>query len=159
MPDGLYEHDALAWAEQQAALLRRLAAGEGGNDAVDWVNVIKEVQDVGLSELRACESLLQQAMVHLLRQFARPDNWSVSQSEEAAGACLDHAVLRFAPSMHRRINLDELYARARRRVVSARDQSGDLRYLPLHCPFTIIGLLEGDTANLLGRIETAGGHA
>lgn len=28
MPDGLYERDALAWSEQQADLLRRLAAGE-----------------------------------------------------------------------------------------------------------------------------------
>ena len=36
MPDGLYDRDALAWAEQQAELLRRLAAGERVNDAVDW---------------------------------------------------------------------------------------------------------------------------
>jgi hypothetical protein len=27
MPDGLYERDILDWAEQQASLLRRLAAG------------------------------------------------------------------------------------------------------------------------------------
>jgi len=32
------------------------------NEAVDWPHVIEEVQDVGLSELRACENLLQQAM-------------------------------------------------------------------------------------------------
>ncbi|MBV8574866.1 MAG: DUF29 family protein [Acetobacteraceae bacterium] len=52
MPDALYERDALAWAEQQAKLLRRLAAGERLNPSVDWPNVIEEVQDVGLSELR-----------------------------------------------------------------------------------------------------------
>ncbi len=54
--DSLYERDALAWAEQQGALLRRLAAGEAVNEAVDWPNVIEELQDVGLSELRACRS-------------------------------------------------------------------------------------------------------
>ena len=61
MPDGLYERDALAWSERQADLLRRLAAGERLNEAVDWPNVIEEVQDVGLSELRAVRSLLVQA--------------------------------------------------------------------------------------------------
>ena len=38
-PDSLYGRDALAWSEQQAALLRRLAAGERLNEAVDWANV------------------------------------------------------------------------------------------------------------------------
>ena len=65
MPDGLYERDALAWAERQAGLLRRLAAGERLNEPVDWPHVIEEVQDVGLSELRACKSLLRQILVHL----------------------------------------------------------------------------------------------
>lgn len=53
MPDDLYRRDALAWAEQQAGLLRRLATGERLNEAVDWPNVIDEMQDVGLLELRA----------------------------------------------------------------------------------------------------------
>ena len=35
MPDGLYERGALAWAEHQAGLLRRLAAGEPLREAVD----------------------------------------------------------------------------------------------------------------------------
>ncbi len=53
MPDDLYQRDALAWAEHQAALLRRLARGERLNEMVDWSNVIEEVEDVGPSELRA----------------------------------------------------------------------------------------------------------
>ncbi|MBV8524874.1 MAG: DUF29 family protein [Acetobacteraceae bacterium] len=36
--------------------------------------MIEEVQDVGLSELRACQSLLQQALVHLLKLHAWPDS-------------------------------------------------------------------------------------
>ncbi|HJS84839.1 MAG TPA: DUF29 family protein, partial [Acetobacteraceae bacterium] len=73
-PASLYEQDALAWSEQQAALLRRLAAGGAVNAAVDWPHVIEEVQDVGLSELRACQSLLRQAMMHLLRLHAWPSS-------------------------------------------------------------------------------------
>ena len=57
MPDDLYERDILSWAERQSALLRRLANGERLNEAVDWPHVIEEIEDVGRSELRACESM------------------------------------------------------------------------------------------------------
>ncbi len=90
MPDGLYERDALAWAEQQAALLRRVAAGERVNDAVDWAHVIEEVADVGLSELRACRSLLRQAMVHLLKLHAEPRSQAAAHWQgEVAGFLTD----------------------------------------------------------------------
>lgn len=59
MPSDLYEHDALAWADREAALLRRLAAGERLNDAVDWPHVIEEVQDVAcrnFGHAKACSS-------------------------------------------------------------------------------------------------------
>ena len=39
-----YDTDILDWSERQAALLRRLANGERVNDAVDWPNVIEEVE-------------------------------------------------------------------------------------------------------------------
>ena len=72
MPDGLYERDALAWAERQAGLLRRLAAGECVSGEIDWPNVIEEVQDVGRSELRSCRISLRHAMTHLLKLHAWP---------------------------------------------------------------------------------------
>ena len=78
MPDGLYERDILAWSEQQAELLRRLVLGERVNDAVDWAGVIEEVHDVGALQLRACRSLLRQAMLHLLKVRAWPDSVAVS---------------------------------------------------------------------------------
>ena len=43
----LYDEDVLLWSEQQAALLRRLAAGERVNEQIDWENVIDEVESVG----------------------------------------------------------------------------------------------------------------
>ena len=46
----LYDTDAVTWAEQQAALLRRIAAGERVNDQVDWENVVEEIEDVGGGE-------------------------------------------------------------------------------------------------------------
>ena len=43
MPDGLYERDALAWAERQADLLRRLAAGERLNEPVDVQTLVQKL--------------------------------------------------------------------------------------------------------------------
>jgi hypothetical protein len=148
MPDGLYEHDALAWAEQQAELLRRLAAGERLNAQVDWPHVIEEVRDVGLSELRACQSLLQQAMVHLLKLQAWPDSPSAAHWRDEAGTFLDDAARRFTPSMRQRMELDELYAKALRRARTALADRDAPLALPPTCPFTLDALLAGDVTAL-----------
>ena len=66
MPDILYDRDALAWSEQQAALLRRHAAGERVN-GIDWDHVVEEIEDVGLSELRMVRSYLGLILLHLLK--------------------------------------------------------------------------------------------
>lgn len=171
MPDGSYERDALAWAEQQADLLRRLAAGERLTEAVDWPHVIEEVRDVGLSELRACRSLLQQALTHLLKLHARPDSQAAAHWHDEAGVFLDDAAARFSPPMRQRIELEELYARALRRAREARDvgpktspdAAGSSRPLPDACPFAPDELLAGDVAGLLAKLastapsEAAGG--
>ena len=128
---GLYERDALAWAEQQAALLDRIAAGERLNEAVDWLNVVR---DVGLSELRTCQSLLLQAMVHLLKFHAVPDAQAAVHWREETGTFLDDAAQRFTPSMRQRIDLEVLYGRAIRRARSLLTDAGDQATLPEACP-------------------------
>lgn len=141
MPDGLYERDALAWSEHQTALLRRLAAGERLNEAVDWANVIEEVADVGLSELRTCRSLLRQAMLHLLKLHAWPGSPASSHWRDEVGTFLADAEDRFTPSMRQRIDLDELYAKALHLAQKATDDSGEPQSLPKACPFELDDLL------------------
>ena len=152
MPDGLYEHDALAWAERQAALLRRLAAGERVNDAVDWPNVIEELQDVGLSELRSCQSLLLQAMTHLLKLHAWPGSRSAAHWRGEAGVFLDDAGQRFTPSMRQRVELEALYVKALRRAREASDDAGAPQPLPDVCPFGLDELLAGELGALTGKL-------
>ena len=144
MPDGLYERDVLAWSERQADLLRRLAAGERLNEAVDWPNVVEEIQDVGLSELRACESLIQQAITHLLKLHAWPGSKAAEHWREEVGTFLDDAGRRFTPSMRQRMDLGELFARALRRARTARDDTGNPRLLPNACPYALDDLLDRD---------------
>ena len=108
----LYEQDTLAWSELQAGLLARLAAGERVNASVDWANVIEEVLDVGMSQLRACRSLLRKALEHMLKLHAWPESRDVPHWGGELLGVLSDARDRYAPSMRNRIELAELYGRA-----------------------------------------------
>ena len=154
MPDGLFEHDALAWSERQADLLRRLAAGERLNEVVDWPNVIDEVEAVGRSELRSCESLLRQAMVHLLKLTAWPGSRAAAHWQGETIGFLADARRCLSPSMRHRIDLADLYATALRQVHALADDAGEQRPLPEVCPFVFDGLLDADAdvQTLVNRI-------
>jgi hypothetical protein len=52
----LYETDFVLWTERTAELLR-----QKNFDAVDWENVIEEIESMGRSERRAVRSLLTRA--------------------------------------------------------------------------------------------------
>jgi len=82
------------------------------NETVDWVHVIEEVQDVGLSELRAWQSLLEQALTRLLKLYAVPDSEAAKQWRDEVRAFMHDAERRFTPSMRKRINLSDLYVKA-----------------------------------------------
>ena len=156
MPNGLYERDALAWAERQTDLLRRLAAGERVNEAVDWPNLIEEVQDVGLSELRACKSLLRQTLLHLLKLYVWPGSMATAHwRSEVIGFRADIRD-RFAPSMRQPISLDEIYRVALEQVQAGTDDSGEPRPVPATCPFMLDDFLSSD-ADIHTLIQKLGG--
>ena len=155
MPDGLYERDALAWAEQQAMLLRRVAAGERLNEVVDWSNVIEEIHDVGLSELRACKSLLRQAMVHLLKLHGWPDDPATAHWRGEVVGFLADARQAFTPSMRQRIALEALYGDALDRV-KVEEASSMREESPDACPFTLDELLGGRADGLAALIARLG---
>ena len=141
MPDGLYERDVLSWAEHQADLLRRLAAGERLNESVDWTNVIEEVQDVGLSELRSCRSMLRNAIEHMLKIHAWPENQATGHWASETRTFLTEARDRFTPSMRQRIDVDDLYADALFRVLPREEEFGPAHPIPKACPFALNDLL------------------
>ena len=144
MPDDLYGRDILVWAETQAGLLRRLRDGERIDAAVDWPNLIEEVEDLGRAELHAVESLLLQALVRLLKTHGWPAGPVRHWSAEAVGV-LAGARRRFTPSMRQRIALGELYRDARAQV-AADDLDGlEPRDLPAECPFSLSDLLADPT--------------
>src|ERR1700729_1314616 len=102
MPDDLYDHDALAWSEHQAELLRRVARGERVND-VDWDHVVEEIEDVGLSELNAVQSYLRQMLAPLLKLHAWPVGDACQHWRNEVATFQVEAIGRYAPSMRQRI--------------------------------------------------------
>ena len=140
----LYETDVLLWSEQQAALLRRLAAGERVNEQIDWQNVIDEVESVGSEQLHAVESFLVQALAHMLKAEAWPLSRDVGDWHAEARRFRGDAAARFVPSMRRRIDMAKLYRRALRALPDTIDGTAPLQTIPATCPVTLSELLSED---------------
>jgi hypothetical protein len=68
----LYDTDFVAWTDQQAELLRRVAAGERVNDLVDWTNIIEEVESLGRSQEQELANRVSTILDHLMRLQASP---------------------------------------------------------------------------------------
>ena len=147
-----YNADILEWSEHQVALLRRAAAGERVND-LDWPNIIEEIESVGLSELHSVESLLVQALAHMLKAEAWPLSHEVPGWQAEARRFRDDAVGRFVPSMRQRIDVAKLYRRALHALPETIDRQSPLP-VPPTCPVTLDELLNvsqlGEKAELGG---------
>lgn len=62
-----YEADLVAWADEQATLLR-----EGRLNEIDALNIAEEIEDVAKAERRALESRLAVLIGHLLKWKFQP---------------------------------------------------------------------------------------
>ena len=145
-----YDADILVWSEHQAALLRRRAAGELVNDAaLDWANIAEEIEDVGSNRLHAVESLLTQALRHMLKAEA----WPLARDEPTWRAdAIDfrrQARRRFVPSMRQKIDLAALYADALAAVPDRLDGQPPL-LVPRVCKVTLDELLSEGPSSLTG---------
>ena len=146
MPDDLYDRDILAWSERQAELLRRLSRGERVNE-LDWEHVVEEIEDVGLSELHAVQSYLEQILVHLLKTQLWPSSDALNHWRAEIVALQGSAERRFAPSMEPRIDLANLYKRAIRQVATLNGGQVPASW-PQSCPFALDALLRLDWTDL-----------
>jgi hypothetical protein len=137
----LYDDDILLWSTHQSELLRRRAAGELVNDAeLDWPNIAEEIEDVGSNRLHAVESLLVQAMRHMLKAEAWPLSLDAPSWRADAIDFRRQARRRFVPSMRQRIDIAGLYADALAALPETMDGVAPLP-VPADCPVTLDDLL------------------
>ncbi len=144
MPDDIYWRDCLAWSEQQAGLLERLAKGERVNTQIDWENVVEEVLSVGRSQMQSVESLLTRGLEHLMKIHGWPQSQSVNHWQAEALAFLLRAQRPCSPSMRPRIDLSLCYRDALLPLAKLRIDGSAPRAIPAACPFTVADLLPPD---------------
>ena len=143
MTTDLYERDTHAWARDQAAALRRLAAHRPELTAeLDLPHLAMEIEDMGKSLARELVSRLAILLAHLAKWHWQPGERSRSwlttighQRDEIA------ALLEDNPSL--RPNLDDAMAKAwsRARRQAARETGIALTVFPTACPFTLDDVL------------------
>ncbi len=136
----LYDQDILLWSERQGDLRRRIAAGEPVNERPDWGNIIEEVESVGREQLHAVESLLLEALVHLLKAAGWPLARDVENWRSDARLSRAQARRRFAPSMRQNIDRAGIYKDALRALPETMDGQPP-QPVPVTCPMTLDELL------------------
>lgn len=139
----LYDDDILLWSERQAALLRQHAATARANDAIDWPNIIEEIESVGNEQQFAVESNLVQALLHMLKAASWPSSREVPHWQAEARLLRSTAQSRFTPAMRQSIDLARLFRRAVRGLPETIDGQPPLP-VPDACPWTLDALLADD---------------
>ena len=143
----LYEHDFVAWTERQARELRALSANRW-NGPLDLEHLAEEIEDLGRSQRHACESLLEQIIIHLLKlHHAKAEAPRTHWANE-----IDH----FRNELHRRLtttirqhlekNLATHYQTAARLTTRAltREEPETRPDIPGECPWTLDDILNSD---------------
>jgi len=139
----LYDDDIVTWAEQQAAALRELASKPELSNAVDWHNLIEEVECLGRSEWKGVESQLTNALAHILKGFCDPGSPSRAPWAIETGNFLQEARKGFRNSMRQKIDIEEVWGaafeKASRELLTYKRRIPP--GIPEDCPFTLDAML------------------
>ena len=127
----LYETDYLQWLDATAAAIK-----QGNLDAVDWDNLLEEIEDMGRRERKSFKSNLIILLIHLLKWQYQPQQ----RSNSWKGSIVEHRrrILDFleeSPSL--RPFFDEILARAYQDAVDQAEAETGLPRdtFPASCPY------------------------
>lgn len=143
----LYDEDIHAWSQHQARLLRGLAqAGLRLPNDLDLEHVAEEIEELGNEQRFQVESNLTQALIHLIKMVALPEDQALRHWAKEVNAFLETAADRYRPSMRQAIDLEGLWAKACRRAAKALALDGyAMPPMPREMPFALEDLLSEET--------------
>jgi hypothetical protein len=136
----LYERDFYLWVEEQARLLR-----QGTFERLDVVNLVEEIEDLGIGAKKAVKSNLVVVLKHLLKHQFQPRrrsrSWQASIVEHRQRLRDDFQA---SPSLrgYARGVFDEAYADARARALAETGLAA--QSLPDETPYTMEQTLDPD---------------
>jgi Domain of unknown function DUF29 len=140
----LYAEDVETWAELQIEALRRLAAMPGPwANALDWENVIEEIEDLGSGQRRSVESLLVEAFAHILKIAADPESLSAEHWKNEVQNFWTQAQEAGKPAMRSRIDMEKIWRRACKLASDSLDAfDRTLPAVPRSCPYCFDDVLD-----------------
>jgi hypothetical protein len=133
-----YDQDLYAWFKHNAYLLRQGQLAE-----IDRLNLAEELDDMGISQLRALESRLTILLAHLLKWQFQPQrqtpSWQYTIIEQRKQV---KKILKRSPSLKHDFNETLLDAYDSARRYSASETNLELEIFPEQCPYSVEQVLD-----------------
>jgi hypothetical protein len=135
----LYDEDFYAWTREQAELLRRVRPGANG---LDIEHIAEEIEDLGKSELHACQSLCEHIIEHLLKlEYSGLDEPTRHWRQEIVEWRLQLG-RKLTRTLSAQIDLNERYRYALRLLRPfSDDMPGLMQRVPAECPYSLDQIL------------------
>jgi hypothetical protein len=92
--------------------LRSLASRADLPNELDLANVIEEIEDVGISQLRSVSSFMRLILSHLILIAVDADAESINHWTREVATFRGELMQSWQPSMRRRIDMDQIWRRA-----------------------------------------------
>jgi hypothetical protein len=137
LPDGNQYHDDFqAWAIDQAARLRVAATVQAEElEGIDFEHLVEEVEDLGRSDVLKVQSLVRQALSHLIKIVSDPGSEAVAHWEREVMTFALDASDAYGRSYRQRIDMDIIWRKAKREAGLNLKQHGmELPSLSSDCP-------------------------
>ncbi len=137
-----YESDVVAWAKEQAALIRA-----GQFDQLDLTHIAEEIEDVGKSEQRELASRMAVLLAHILKWKFQPQkrsmSWTLTIKEQRR--LLVRRVQK-TPSLSPMLSdpewVDEIWVDAK--ALAEKETGLDMSTYPEICPWSMADVLTPD---------------
>jgi len=133
-----YDEDVIAWANEQAALLRA-----GNYAALDIKHIADEVEDVGKSEQRELESRMALLLAHLLKWTFKPErrgsSWETTIRNQRKAVAMR---LLKTPSLKADLSDAEWWDVAWGDAVYQAEKETALKDLPGQCPWSFEQIMD-----------------
>ncbi|MET3105354.1 hypothetical protein AAKU67_001098 [Oxalobacteraceae bacterium GrIS 2.11] len=137
-----YEADVIAWANEQAALLR-----SGKFSGLDIVQIAEEIEEVGKSEQRELASRMTILLAHLLKWQVQPSHrgssWEATISAQRGSIA---RLVSKTPSLKNSLSDSDWWLDAWGDAVAlaATETEPDLSTIPKQCPWSYSQLMAND---------------
>jgi hypothetical protein len=138
MAGSSYDGDIVAWANEQARLLRAGLFSE-----LDIEHVIEEIEDVGKSEKRELASRMAVLLAHLLKWQYQPErqgnSWRRTIKEQRNVTAL---LIKKTPSLRAELRDPDWWSSVWSDAVAKASEETGLYAFPESCPWTIDAILD-----------------